>query len=238
MPDIDLRDKTGRRLKPEAPIIVLAWMLFPRDRQARHRWIALVGKQGRGRAEENVLRRVQGRAQPGALAGNALVCLIQLRRAGIDPSRAAVTRMLQASPEACRQVPMGPEWHVWIAAPKLRVHPATLRRAMDEFAPVAHLWAAYVLEAAGDGWEDDSGDSPPLPGPGTNETLPHFLAIAGAIASEGSKVMLRGKKGRRRAMDPQIGCRFILPACACRIVEDPIPPLSTEARTAATRTRP
>ena len=206
MPTFDLRDQSGG-LHPLAPFKVLAVMCHPTDRKMRERMLAPVQREAaaqrarrKGFSHDQILREVQLRGNRAGLAGGLLLTLLQLRENGFRHSLNRAIPLITPLLDRWEQPAAGawsPDCHV--------AHRPHSRRkvlgAFNDFLSVAHLWAALIhggQHQRPDIW------------PGSNETLPRFIAYAEAFALMGSRLSWPGHD-RRYTLDRGKICGFHLP---------------------------
>ncbi len=206
MPSFDLKDQSGR-LHPLAPFKVLAVMCQPTDHKMRERMLAPVQREtgtqtprAAGLSPDQIMREVQLRGNRAGLAGGLLLTLLQLRENGFRHSLNRAIPLITSLLERWEQ-PTGPTW-----TPDSHVahRPHSRRKvlgAFNDFLSVAHLWAALIhggQHQRPDIW------------PGSNETLPRFLAYAETFALMGSRLTWPGHD-RRYTLDRREIWRFHLP---------------------------
>jgi hypothetical protein len=198
MPSFDLKDQSGR-LHPLAPFKVLAVMCQPTDRKMRERMLAPVQREtgtqtprAAGLSQDQFMREVQLRANRAGLAGGLLLTLLQLRENGCRYSLNRAIPLITPLLERWDQ-PIAPAWtpdsHVAHRPHSRRKVLATFK----DFLSVAHLWAALIhggQHQRPDIW------------PGSNETLPRFIAYAETFALRGSRLVWPGHD-RRFTLDPR-----------------------------------
>ena len=192
MPTFDLRDKSGG-LHPLAPFKVLAVMCHPTDRKMRERILAPVQREtgtqtprAAGLSHGQIMREVQLRGNRAGLAGGLLLTLLQMHDNDIRHSLNRAIPLITPLLDRWEQPAAGawsPDCHV--------AHRPHSRRkvlgAFNDFLSVAHLWAALIhggQHQRPDIW------------PGSNETLPRFLAYAEAFALRGSRLEWPGHDRR------------------------------------------
>ncbi len=206
MPTFDLRDQS-RGLHPLAPFKVLAVMCHPTDRKMRERILAPVQREtgtqtprAAGLGHGQNMREVQLRGNRAGLAGGLLLTLLQIHdndvRHSLNRAIPLITHLLEKWDQ-----PIAPAW-----SPDSHVahRPHSRRKvlgAFNDFMSVAHLWAALIhggQHQRPDIW------------PGSNETLPRFLAYAEAFALRGSRLEWPGHD-RRFTLDRRKIWRFHVP---------------------------
>ena len=206
MPTFDLRDQSGG-LHPLAPFKVLAVMCHPTDRKMRERMLAPVQREtaarrarGKGLSHDQILREVQLRGNRAVLAGGLLLTLLQLRENGFHHSLNRAIPLITPLLDRWEQPAAG----AWSPDCHVAHRPHSRRKVLDafnEFLCVAHCWAALIhggQHQRPDIW------------PGSNETLPRFLAYTEAFALRGSRLKWPGQD-RRHTLDRRKIWRFHVP---------------------------
>ena len=204
MPRLSLTDASGE-LKPLAPFEVLAVMCHPTDRKARRQMLALVEAQtGVGPAKRPRLsddefeHQVEAAAhRGGVIAGGLLLNMIQLHLQHPPATINRAMKMLHYLLPPWEQ-PTGSGWEKGLIRTSTR-----RQRILDgfrDFLPVAHLWGARIY--SGENGRSDIA-------PGSNQTLPTFIAYANAFAAMASRVPYRSP-GRRLILPPNVVWRFVL----------------------------
>jgi hypothetical protein len=206
MPAFDLRDQNGG-LDPLAPFKVLAVMCHPADRKMRERMLAPIQREtgtqtprAAGLSHDQIMRGVQLRGNRAGLAGGLLLTLLQLRENGFRHSLNRAIPLITPLLERWDR-PIAPAW-----SPDSHVahRPHSRRKALgafNDFLSAAHLWAALIHSGQHqrrDIW------------PGSNETLPRFLAYAEAFALRGSRLVWPSHD-RRFTLDPRKIWRVQIP---------------------------
>jgi hypothetical protein len=176
-------------------------MAFPTDRLARHRFLVEVRNElkgigptvsiGKARAK---LGRIGHQARQGLRVGQFVLSLLQMhahhRPATIDRA----LRLIRAALLHNGDLPLhkleranrltGADWHrARRALAGNNIWPTTLLQEFHKFRPVAHLWAAYVLEVLlmrRDRSHVESSDG-----------VPDFCSIASEIARLAGRVRLK-----------------------------------------------
>ena len=206
MPRLDLKSPDGG-LHPLAPFKVLAVMCHPADPTMRQSMLARlhretgVGTPRRaGLQNEEFLKQVTLRKNRGILAGALLLTVLQLRENGIRPSLNRAIALVQSQLDKWQQ-PDAPDW-----TPDVHVAhiPHSRRKILDafgEYLSAAHLWAAFLH-----GLQHDRDDI----WPGSNPTLPRFIAYAEAFADKGARLPWNGRD-RIFTLPREIIWRFGIP---------------------------
>ncbi len=210
MPTFDLRDQS-RGLHPLAPFKVLAVMCQPTDHKMRERMLAPIQREtaaqrarGKGLSHDQILREVQLRGNRAVLAGGLLLTLLQLRENGFRHSLNRAIPLITPLLDRWEQ-PAGP---MWTPDSHVAHRPHSRRKvlaAFNDFLNVAHCWAALI--------HGDQHQRPDI-WPGSNETLPRFLAYAEAFALRGSRLKWPGPD-RRYTLDRRKIWRFHIPDHLC-----------------------
>jgi hypothetical protein len=185
----NLTDRTTGQLGPNAPFIVLAVMCHPTDGDLRDRMLAPLRRYSADPDAvpseldiERFERELKLRTNRGAPAGSLLLHLIQLRENGVSVSLNRAIALVRLHLPDWEQL-CAPEW----TKDAHRDHMPRSRRKLlavfNDFLSVSHLWAALLYglqEGRADIW------------PGSNQTLPRFLAYAEAFAAKGARLRWAG----------------------------------------------
>ena len=206
MPTFDLRDQSGG-LHPLAPFKVLAVMCHPTDRKMRERMLAPIQREAaaqrarrKGFSHDQILREVQLRGNRAGLAGGLLLTLLQLRENGFRYSLNRAIPLITSLLERWEQ-PTAP---TWTPGSHVAHRPHSRRKvlaAFNDFLSVSHFWAALIhggQHQRPDIW------------PGSNETLPRFIAYAETFALMGNRFPWPGHD-RRYTLDRREIWRFHVP---------------------------
>lgn len=214
-------------LRPLAPFQVLALMCHPTDRVMREEMLAPVQRETAvqrprrsGLSNDAFMREVILRSNRGILAGGLLLTLLQLHENGIRHSLNRAIPMVTSLLEKWEQ-PVAP---TWTADSHVTHKPHSRRKvlgAFNDFLSVAHCWAALIH-----GGQHERSDI----WPGSNETLPQFLAYADAFSNMGSHLVWPGRD-RRYTLDLQTIWQFQIPPDLKRTCDLVALPLTDEQRT-------
>lgn len=222
MPFIDLISP-AHGLDPLAPFKVLAVMCHPGDHKMRERMLASIQRGTRhgvprraALEEERFLQEVGLRSKRAILAGGLLLTLIQLQENGLSSSLNRAIALMRPLLESWEQ-PIGPEWSSTVHADHTPTSRRKILRAFNEYLVVAHLWAAH-FHAYHSGRTDIW--------PGSNQTLPRFMAHAEYFADKGANLRWAGQDRRMTLLRRAIW-RFGLPERlreTCDLVALPLTP--------------
>jgi hypothetical protein len=206
MPTFDLRDQSGG-LHALAPFKVLAVMCQPSDRKMREHMLAAIQREtgagiprASGFSDDQFMREVQLRGNRAGLAGGLLLTLLQLQENGLRHSLNRAIPLITPLLERWEQ----PQARAWTPDSHVAHRPHSRRKVLDAFndyLSVAHFWAALIH-----GGQNQRPDI----WPGSNETLPCFLAYAEAFALQGGRLKWPGR-ARRYTLDRQKIWRFHVP---------------------------
>jgi hypothetical protein len=204
---INLSNAQGE-LRPLAPFQVLAVMCHPTDRKMREQMLAPIQlgtavqrPRRSGLSTNQFMKEAKLRSNRGMLAGGLLLTLLQLQENGIRHSLNRAMPLVTSLLERWEQ-PVAPTW----TADSHVIHKPHSRRkvldAFNDFLSVAHYWAALIHAG-----QHDQSDI----WPGSNETLPQFLAYADAFGRMGCHLVWPGHD-RRYTLNPQTIWHFRIPA--------------------------
>ena len=207
----DLRNDEKTNFNPLAPFTVLSLMCRPSDRKARERMMGHIRvSTGTGEARRRPLTvdefdaEVKLCSPRGMVAGNLLITRIQLHFLGY-PCTLHWALPLAKAQLISGQLPgyekRNQNQSFGRGTSQAPVSLRKMRSAYHEYLPVAHLWAALIH-----GQQHDRADI----WPGSNQTLPTFLAFASCML-ELASVVPNQNRMQRFALSSRGAWRFVIP---------------------------
>ena len=207
MPVVVLRTTDGG-WHPLAPFRILAVMCHPYSRELRRRMLSLVeaetyvGPARRAKLDSNAFQDEVRRAKVRSmLVGDLLLYLIQLHA---HERPATITRALKlvTAPYPRWQQPTGAAWRIEDQrAPRIRIHRAAVMDAFHDYLPVAHLWAAFVVNIV---------EEPERFWQATESTLPTLIGVAKGLEDLAATIPWRGRD-RQYLFERRRAWRFAFP---------------------------